>query len=89
MVRGADRGSVLWMILREVLMLIGWGVALALWMAFVLSKLAKTQLYGMSSLIQPRMLRAATALAFVALCADLIPARRASSTGPTEALRQE
>ncbi len=89
MALGADRASVLWMVLREVLVLAAWGIALALPAALLLSRLVKTQLYGMSSEDPLSYAVAAIALALVALCAGFIPARRAANTDPMVALRTE
>ena len=89
MALGADRGSVLWMVLREVLVLAAWGIGLALPTALLLSRLVKTQLYGMSSEDPLSYAAAAIALALVALCAGFIPARRAANTDPMVALRTE
>jgi putative ABC transport system permease protein len=89
MALGADRGSVLWMVLREVLVLAMWGIGLALPTALLLARLVKTQLYGVSSEDPIAYVAAAGLLALVALCAGLIPARRAANTNPMEALRAE
>lgn len=89
MALGADRRSVLWMVLREVLVLAAWGIGLALPTALLLARLVKTQLYGMSSEDPLTYVAAATVLALVALCAGFLPARRAANTDPMEALRQD
>jgi ABC-type antimicrobial peptide transport system permease subunit len=89
MALGADRGSVLRMVLREVLVLAVWGIGLALPMALLLARLVQTQLYGMSSEDPITYVAAAGLLALVALTAGLIPARRAANVDPMEALRAE
>ncbi|MGC1780937.1 MAG: ABC transporter permease [Acidobacteriaceae bacterium] len=89
MALGADRGSVLRMVLREVLVLAVWGIGLALPTALLLARPVETQLYGMSSEDPFTYVAAAVILALVASIAGLIPARRAANVDPMEALRAE
>ena len=86
---GSSRLGVARIVLSDVLRLAGVGIIVALPVAFGLSKLIQSQLYGVSS-ADPLTLTCAVALiAFVALIAALIPATRAASVNPTEALRTE
>jgi len=57
--------------------------------AFVLSRLLKSQLYGVSPADPVSLASAVLVIALVALIAALIPATRAASINPTEALRSE
>jgi predicted permease len=86
---GAIGGNVIWMVMREVLILIGIGVVVGLPAAIGLSSLIKSQLYGLAP-TDPLTLGLATLLlAAVAGLAGFIPAFRASRVDPVRALRYE
>jgi len=86
---GAARGDVLGMVLREVGVLTGLGIALGLPGAYIVGRAAQAQLFGLSPL-DPASLAGATALlAGVGVVAGYLPARRAASTEPLLALRTE
>jgi predicted permease len=86
---GARSGDVLWLVMREVLTLIAIGTAIALPTAWTLSRLIRSQLYGVTPEDAFNMLIAAVTLAGVAIVAGLGPARRASTISPLQALRSE
>jgi predicted permease len=86
---GSTRLSVARIVLSDVLRLAGIGTAIALPVAFGLSKLIHSQLFGVSSADPVTLTCAVALIALVALCAALIPATRAASVNPTEALRTE
>jgi ABC-type antimicrobial peptide transport system permease subunit len=86
---GAKRGSVIWMVLKEVALLTGIGIGLGAPGALALSQLVKSQLFGISPADPLTMTIAAIVLAAVALLAGYIPARRASRVQPVLALRYE
>ena len=89
MALGAQRGRLLWLVLREVMMLAGIGVAVSVPAALTASKLVESFLFGMKR-NDPWALTAAVATLFVAaLVAGYLPARRASSIDPMVALRNE
>jgi len=91
MALGAERGQVLWIVLRESLALVGVGVAIGLAMAFAATRFisSQLQLYGVKS-TDPATIAAATmVLAAVAVFAGYIPARRATKVDPMVALRYE
>ena len=52
MALGAFQGDVVWMVMREVLVLVSVGLAAGLAGAFVLAKLVQTQLYGVTATIR-------------------------------------
>ncbi len=86
---GAARGSVMRLVLVEVLWLVGISIAFALPASLLLTRAARSQLFGISS-SDPLTLAAATLLvSVVALASALLPARRAAKTDPIVALRYE
>lgn len=89
MVLGAEQGSVVWMVMREVLRLIGIGVLAGIPAALALTQVVQSQLFGLTG-HDPRTLAIATvALTIVACAAGYIPALRASRLDPMKALRYE
>jgi ABC-type antimicrobial peptide transport system permease subunit len=86
---GANRATVLRMVLSEVLWLAGAGIAAALPVTLLLTRALRSQLYGVSS-NDPLIICAVTLLlAAVATIAALLPARRATKVDPMVALRYE
>ncbi len=89
MALGAQRGSVVWMILRRVLVLTAVGLAISLPAALIASRLVKSFLFATQP-NDPRTLAvAAVVLLSTAILAGYAPARRASRIDPLAALRQE
>jgi len=89
MALGAEQGNVVWMVMREVLRLIGIGVVVGIPAALALTQVVKSQLFGLTG-HDPRTLAMATvALTIVACAAGYIPALRASRLDPMKALRYE
>jgi ABC-type antimicrobial peptide transport system permease subunit len=89
MALGATRSSVVSMVLRGVLIEIGFGLALGIPAALFAGHLMASQLYGVGA-YDPLALIAATAiLALCAAFAGFLPARRAASIEPMQALRTE
>jgi predicted permease len=89
MALGANRSSVLKLILSEVAVLIGFGVAIALPASYPLAKLTQSLLFGVAT-HDPLVLAGATCLlGMVALLAGYIPAERAARVDPLTALRQD
>jgi predicted permease len=89
MALGALGGDVIWMVMREVLILIGIGVVIGLPAAIGLSFLIKSQLYGLAPTDPLTLALATLLLAGVAGMAGFIPAFRASRVDPLRALRYE
>jgi putative ABC transport system permease protein len=89
MALGADRGSVVKMVLRGAFSQIGIGLALGIPAAIGAGKLMTGQLFGVKPW-DPVMLAVATVLlALAALLASVIPARRAAGVDPMVALRNQ
>jgi len=89
MALGAARGSVLWMVLREVVTLTLAGILLGVPAALAMSRLIESQLFGLSSTDPLILSLAAIALTLIALLAGYLPARRATRIDPMIALRTE
>jgi predicted permease len=89
MALGAQRGAVVWMVLRRVLLLAAVGLAISVPAALVASRLVKSFLFGIQP-NDPRILAlAGVVLLSAAILAGYAPARRASRIDPLAALRQE
>jgi len=89
MALGAQSTGVLWMILREVWVLVGLGIAVGVPVALVTSHFIESQLYGMHSLDFVTLFAAILVLTLIGSMAGLLPARRAARVEPTVALRYE
>ena len=89
MALGATRGAVVKLVLREVLVVTGCSVVLAVPLSIALSSFVKHQLYGVSY-SDPRTLAfVVVAIGLVALAAASLPTRRAVRVQPITALRYE
>jgi predicted permease len=89
MALGAVPGDVIWIVLREVLLLVGVGVAIGLPAALALSRVLRTQLYGISAFDPLSVIVALTAIVLIAALSAYLPARRATRVDPVSALRYE
>ena len=89
MALGADRGSVLKLVMRDVLLLAGVGIGLGLPSAIGLGRLVASQLFGLTPNDPMTLAAATTLLASVALFAGLVPARRATRIEPVNALHYQ
>jgi putative ABC transport system permease protein len=93
MALGARRGDVLWMVVREALILVGIGVAVGVPVALAVTRVASSQisglLFGLDATDPITIAGAALVLTTVATFAAYWPARRASRVDPMVALRAE
>jgi putative ABC transport system permease protein len=89
MALGANRNNILLMVLREASILLGIGLVIGTGLALAAGTAAASMLYGLKPR-DPFTLGAAIAgMAGVALLASLLPAHRAATVHPMEALREE
>jgi ABC-type antimicrobial peptide transport system permease subunit len=89
MALGAQRGEVVWLVLRETLWLVVLGVCTGLPAALASTRLIASRLFGLSA-TDPATITAATLVMLaVAALAGYLPARRASQVDPVVALRYE
>lgn len=89
MALGADRSSVLGLVLRGALMQLGLGLGVGIPVALAGGRLLSSQLYGVKSHDPVILGLAAVVLTACALVAGFVPARRAASIDPMQALRTE
>jgi macrolide transport system ATP-binding/permease protein len=89
MALGAQRSSVYQLILKEAGWLIAAGVAAGLVCSVAATTLMRSLLFGVHARDVPTLAGVAVLLAICALLASYIPARRAASVNPVEALRAE
>ncbi len=89
MALGADRGKVVRMVLRGALIQVGLGLALGIPITLIGVHFMRDQLYGVRSWDPLSIAIAVVILSGAAAVAGFIPARRAASIAPMEALRIE
>jgi macrolide transport system ATP-binding/permease protein len=89
MALGAQRRTVVWMVLRRVLLLAAVGLAISVPAALVASQLVKSLLFGTRPNDPGTLALAGVVLLSAAILAGYVPARRASRIDPLAALRQE
>jgi predicted permease len=85
---GAERRAVLWLVLRECLLLAVLGTAIGLGASVALGRYVRSFLYHVSPTDTIALAAAAAVMLVVAALAGSIPARRASRVDPVVALRQ-
>jgi predicted permease len=89
MALGAARPEVLWMIVRESLYLVAAGLIVGLPLAWFTSKLMASMLFKLSTHDPISFAVAGLGTLLVTIAGALIPARRAASVEPMQALRSE
>jgi len=89
MALGAFSGNVIWLVMREVMLLLGVGMLIGLPVAWGLSRFVQAQLYGMTPNDPLTVALAVIGIATVATAAGFFPARKATRIDPMRALRWE
>ena len=89
MALGAGGGSVVWLVMREVVLLCGIGVAIGAPAAWAVTRLVSTQLFGVKPTDPATMVLAALGIVAAASLSGYFPARRATAIDPMRALRWE
>jgi predicted permease len=89
MALGAQRGTVVWMVLRRVLLLAAVGLAISVPATMGASRLVKSFLFGIQPNDPGTLALAGIVLLSAAILAGYVPARRASRIDPLAALRNE
>ncbi len=89
MALGAQRANVLWLILRDALVLVALGAVIGVPAAFGVTRFIASFLYGLTARDPATMILATVILGCVTVVASFLPARRASKVDPMVALRYE
>jgi ABC-type antimicrobial peptide transport system permease subunit len=89
MALGAAKGDVVWLVVREVLLLTAIGVMVGLPAAFGVTRLLASQLYGITPNDPVTVTVATLGIAAIAVLSSYLPARRATRVDPITALRYE
>ena len=89
MALGAERGNVLWLVMRETLLMVGVGLAIGIPLALAGTRLVSNMLFGLAPTDPFTMVCSLAVLLTVAALAGYLPARRASLVDPMVALRYE
>jgi ABC-type antimicrobial peptide transport system permease subunit len=89
MALGAGGPSVIWLVMREVLLLAAVGVTIGLLASWGATRWISTQLFGIQPTDVLTMAGAGFGIAAVAALAGYLPARRAVGIDPMRALRWE
>jgi ABC-type antimicrobial peptide transport system permease subunit len=87
MALGADSTTVLGLVMRDLLAMLGPGLGIGFLTTVALTRLLSHLLYGVQASDFATMLTAALTLAVAALAAAFVPCRRAISVNPSTALR--
>jgi ABC-type antimicrobial peptide transport system permease subunit len=86
---GAQRKDVLWLVLKRACVLLGIGIAIGIAVSWMTGGILRSFLYGLHGYDALTVLAVALALGICGIAASYLPARRAASTDPMEALRTE
>lgn len=86
MALGGAQSNVGWMVMKEVLGLVASGIGIGLPVAWALTDLVKSHLYGITPSDPVSIVLATTGIAVVSLLAGYLPAVRATRVDPLKAL---
>jgi predicted permease len=89
MALGAQRQDVVWLILRETLVVLSVGLLLGLGASFALTRFIAAGLYGITAKDPVTTLYAVVIMSAICVAAAFLPARRASRIDPMRALRYD
>jgi putative ABC transport system permease protein len=89
MALGATRGAALWLVVRDTVAMVAAALAIAVPAAWGLGRLVESQLFGVRAVDGATIAAAAGLITAAALAATAVPARRATTLNPVEALRYE
>jgi len=89
MALGAERRDVLLLILRNASVLVVWGLGLGLACTWIATRLLKSFLFGVTEHDPFTIVTVSVLLTVCGLMAAFVPARRAASIDPMQALRTE
>src|ERR1700728_1594416 len=89
MALGAGRSKMLWMVLREILILVSIGLVIGVPVTLAGDRLVSNMLFGLSPTDPLTLVGATVLLLIIAAIAGYLPARRASRIDPMVALRYE
>ena len=89
MALGGNRTGILWLVMREGLLLVVIGIGAGIPLAVVGGRLVSSMLFGVRAVDALSLSAAIALLALVAVLAGYLPARRASLVEPMAALRHE
>jgi putative ABC transport system permease protein len=89
MALGAQRGNVLWMVLKQGIVTAVTGAVVGLFAAWILRRAIAQLVFGISPADPATFLSAAAVLVIFAAAACMVPARRAAKVDPMVALRYE
>jgi ABC-type antimicrobial peptide transport system permease subunit len=89
MALGASRANVRWLVMREIVLLVGTGLAVGIPVALIGNRLVSSMLFGLQGTDPVSLLASVAVLLAVGLIAGYLPANRASRVDPMVALRYE
>jgi ABC-type antimicrobial peptide transport system permease subunit len=89
MALGARRSTILSMVLKDALSMFGIGLAVGIPCAYLLTRYVSSLLFGVEPIDTFTVAAAGTILAIATACAAVVPALRAGTIDPMQALRHE
>lgn len=89
MALGADRPGILFMVLRESLLLLAIGAVIGTGLTLATGSVARSMLYGLNPYDPLTLIAAVLSLTAVVILSSFLPARRAAAVDPMVVLREE